>query len=762
MSGFESVFQRMDETIVDVCLRELSWDDLPAAASPLWRSGADDSLAARQRLAEVYRRARPLILHLIKTDKSPMKNMKKLSIARSMMDAGKKNFESNNTLDALNMYNKAVVFSPNIDDNLARACADRANCLLRLGDYARALADIEQAQEADEYQFERRFELDERKGLAYLGLGRLAEARAAFTAAISLLEDGAGFLQRKFVERKMAELQENLRACCSNTSSGSSGSPGVSNGIRGTNSAPDNNNFNSGGDDVSSSNAAKFQSMKTLPELRGRNRQYPALTEKVDVAGAARGGGAPTTIITANTEIAAGEIVGLEKPIASYLEKEFVKTNCWNCLVTLKAPFGCPLCSSVKFCSKACLQEACATYHPSECLLTDLVMGNRIGSWPLAFRAVASRPLKQILLVGKNGFSGIYSSNDLGNLVKFPVPQAAVSETELKQRTITAVFYLILLQMTGYFDAAAESSTGGATNGRPSPSLASIYQMKGKANDASLSDAELHVGCLLERIIAASTFCTTDVCHFEMAGGAEWTAGKVTPVIGKTINATLALVNHSCYPTAARVCRANTTLLIAQKNIRPGEAVTINYAAPFYAASRSDRRQYLTSGYELNCECDACRADWPLFDSLPPGPQGLADLEQPPPTAAWFESPPAAAAVARGFGGGGMGLPPLVALRPGGFTASSNSLIISSNSINHNTNSVVSLTKTEQHVLDTFHRVRSRIDQLQRSTSNRNAAEPPSKIMIQSQVRLFRCLLAMYSSKLYIVKTGYGTLPIPA
>jgi hypothetical protein len=43
------------------------------------------------------------------------------------------------------MYNKAVVFSPNSDDNLARACAERASCLLRLGDYARALADIEQA-----------------------------------------------------------------------------------------------------------------------------------------------------------------------------------------------------------------------------------------------------------------------------------------------------------------------------------------------------------------------------------------------------------------------------------------------------------------------------------------------------------------------------------------------------------------------------------------------------------------------------------------
>ncbi len=118
---------------------------------------------------------------------------------------------------------------------------------------------IQAQQSIDEYQFERRFELDERKGLAYLGLGRLSEAREAFAASISLLEDGAGFLQRKFVERKMAELQENLRACYS----AAAASPGAVAG--------------------SAEEEGKFQSMKRLPELRARNRQYPALTEKVDV-----------------------------------------------------------------------------------------------------------------------------------------------------------------------------------------------------------------------------------------------------------------------------------------------------------------------------------------------------------------------------------------------------------------------------------------------------------------------------------------------
>jgi hypothetical protein len=39
MAGFESVFQRMDETIVDVCLRQLTWDDLPPS---LWQAGSHD------------------------------------------------------------------------------------------------------------------------------------------------------------------------------------------------------------------------------------------------------------------------------------------------------------------------------------------------------------------------------------------------------------------------------------------------------------------------------------------------------------------------------------------------------------------------------------------------------------------------------------------------------------------------------------------------------------------------------------------------
>jgi len=95
--------------------------------------------------------------------------------------------------------------------------------------------------------------------------------------------------------------------------------------------------------------------------------------------------------------------------------------------------------------------------------------------------------------------------------------------------------------------------------------------MKGKENDSTLSEPELHVATLLEKIIRATSSCSTEICHFEMGGEEEWTTGKVTPVLGRSINPTLAMVPHSCYPTAARVCHANQTLLIAQKNMKAGQ-----------------------------------------------------------------------------------------------------------------------------------------------------------------------------------------------
>ena len=137
-----------------------------------------------------------------------------------------------------------------------------------------------------EYQFERRFELEERRGLAYLGLGQVADAKTAFTASISLLEDAAGFLQKKFVERKMQELKDNLKKCIYPVVEGG-GEP------------------------------SRFSAMKRLPEMKPRNRRFPALSEKVEVSQSSH----QRRELFSTGDIGAGDILGIEKPVASVLEK---------------------------------------------------------------------------------------------------------------------------------------------------------------------------------------------------------------------------------------------------------------------------------------------------------------------------------------------------------------------------------------------------------------------------------------------------------
>merc|ERR1712080_126842 len=117
MTEYATAFQAVNETIADCCLRELPWD----TSGPLWRG--DPANNARERIAEVYRVGRPLILKILKMDKSPLKNRKKVSICRSMMTAAQEKMEHSSHYEALTAYNKAVIFAPHCEDHLSRACA---------------------------------------------------------------------------------------------------------------------------------------------------------------------------------------------------------------------------------------------------------------------------------------------------------------------------------------------------------------------------------------------------------------------------------------------------------------------------------------------------------------------------------------------------------------------------------------------------------------------------------------------------------------
>lgn len=60
----------------------------------------------------------------------------------------------------------------------------------------------------------------------------------------------------------------------------------------------------------------------------------------------------------------------------------------------------------------------------------------------------------------------------------------------------------------------------------------------------------------------------------------------------------------------------DTVVVRAVKTILPGEIVTENYGQVFSATPKKERQAKLLDHYWFQCECVACREDWPTYENM--------------------------------------------------------------------------------------------------------------------------------------------------
>lgn len=88
--------------------------------------------------------------------------------------------------------------------------------------------------------------------------------------------------------------------------------------------------------------------------------------------------------------------------------------------------------------------------------------------------------------------------------------------------------------------------------------------------------------------------------------------------IGAGAYSTLSLLNHSCNPNVSRFCYdGNVCVIKAIRCIKKGEELFDNYGHHFALQVLKDRRKFLNEQYFFSCQCEACFANWPLYDLLP-------------------------------------------------------------------------------------------------------------------------------------------------
>lgn len=87
--------------------------------------------------------------------------------------------------------------------------------------------------------------------------------------------------------------------------------------------------------------------------------------------------------------------------------------------------------------------------------------------------------------------------------------------------------------------------------------------------------------------------------------------------IGSALYPRLPLLNHSCCPNTARVNCGGKVILVAAANIAEGDEVSDSYGVVHYLTKgREERRQALSKRYKFQCQCVACKENYPLAQEL--------------------------------------------------------------------------------------------------------------------------------------------------
>ena len=241
----------------------------------------------------------------------------------------------------------------------------------------------------------------------------------------------------------------------------------------------------------------------------------------------------------------------------------------------------------VGFCSTLCRDEAWASYHPSECGLTDSLYCTDVGKNELlALRTILKVGRQRIIDANQHEeclpIGEVYDSSDYdGTIHRLVGNTSQRSVADLFRRSVKAVYLTSFIEPYDEILAAA--------------ALRLIQSYPCNAHEIS------HLAVPLPgSLSSASHFHSLQKIRLCETGAAAM------PV--------LSLINHSCNPNIVRICYGDVIVVRAIRRIACGDEIFDNYGY-YYATHEKKERQFkLSQQYYFRCNCQPCVDDWPLYE----------------------------------------------------------------------------------------------------------------------------------------------------
>lgn len=245
--------------------------------------------------------------------------------------------------------------------------------------------------------------------------------------------------------------------------------------------------------------------------------------------------------VVAAKDIAAGDVIALEKPFAKMALKDKILDHCHNCLGLCHNLLPCEGCTGALFCSKGCMQEAMEGYHGFECPVLGFLHRFEFSKLELMALRVVIQARDYYEKEPSFKGSDVYASGRYEEIHQLVTNSEKRPVADLfKKATVAAV-------------------------------LSHVF----KNSSSLLPDEQLKDGFsrLLMRHLqtAPSNFHEISECVGSKGGC------YATEDVGSGAFSFLSLFNHSCSPNIVRHCHGFTVVLRVLRPVRKGEQLFDNY-----------------------------------------------------------------------------------------------------------------------------------------------------------------------------------------
>ncbi|XP_064087995.1 uncharacterized protein LOC135202501 isoform X3 [Macrobrachium nipponense] len=340
------------------------------------------------------------------------------------------------------------------------------------------------------------------------------------------------------------------------------------------------------------------------PVIKEANPKIPALSASVKCKYTHFGG----KFLVAAQDIRPGDILGVEEPYCSIVNRGELMNFCANCLQRCCTPIPCPDCSVVVFCSEDCRMKNWKHPHWPLCnvVLPSLVAMKMDSIVMLAAHVLTQTTFlkaKEMAEELKNeerlpgqlqGFNqdGIFKSSDYRSVYHLVTNEEKRSEEERFIASAEAFALTKLLKESNryFIDECGRPFTPTYEDMLLTGSLVVRHLMNLKCSAIALSEF---------RVV------TSD---YDKSWSSRFGCG---------VYPTISIAKHSCNPNAALYNHGKTVVMFATRSIPKNTPITLSYVTQFRLTGTDVRRSILEDNYYFRCSCEACENDWfPDFDEI--------------------------------------------------------------------------------------------------------------------------------------------------